>query len=114
MKILIVPAIALVFAWSFTACKSSAPPSFCDTACINEPITFQHPSADSPFVTISLTNCMPDTITWSHRMLDSKRKMGFEELVGKTARLNKDFVKCYFNDTSYAWLRFNDCNTGRG
>lgn len=47
-------------------------------------------------------------------MLATKRKMGFEELVGKTARLNKDFVKCYFNDTSYAWLRFNDCNTGRG
>ena len=57
---------------------------------------------------------MPDTITWSHRMLATNRKMEFEELVGKTARLNKDYVKCYFNDTSYAWLRFNDCNTGRG
>ncbi len=47
-------------------------------------------------------------------MLATRRKMGFNELVGREARLNKDFVKCYFNDTSYAWLRFNDCNTGRG
>ena len=40
--------------------------------------------------------------------------MGFVELVGKEARLHKDFISCYFKDTSYAWLEFNDCTNGRG
>ena len=113
MKILIFPFAAMLLTWSFSACKST-PPTFCDTACVTGPIIFQHTTEDSPYVMISLNNCEPDTITWSHRRLATKRKMGFEELVGKKARLNTNFVKCYFNDTSYAWLRFNDCITGRG
>ena len=32
----------------------------------------------------------------------------------KDVRLNKNFVSCYFKDTSYAWLKFNDCINGRG
>ena len=71
-----------------------------------------HP--DSPFVNLSVRNCQPDTIVWSHRKLPTTRKMGFVELVGKEARLHKDFISCYFKDTSYAWLKFNDCVTGRG
>lgn len=115
MKILLAPVAALLLAWSFYSCKSSsAPPVFCDTACASEPIGFYQDMPDSPYVSVSLSNCIPDTITWSHRQLATKRKMGFYELVGKEARLNKNFVKCYFKDTSYAWLRFNDCITGRG
>jgi hypothetical protein len=114
MKLLILPIAAILFSWSFSSCKSSSGPTFCDTTCASAPIKFQHNSFDSPYVNITLNNCLPDTITWSHRMLATKRKMGFRELVGKEPRLNKDYIKCYFNDTSYAWLRFNDCISGRG
>ena len=71
-----------------------------------------HP--DTPFVTISKRNCIPDTIYWSHNNLPTTRKMGFKELVGKDVFVNKDFFNCYFKDTSYAWLEFNDCTNGRG
>ncbi len=35
-------------------------------------------------------------------------------MAGANPKLNKDFIACYFKDTSYAWLEFNDCFTGRG
>ena len=115
MKILILPIVAaILISWSFSSCKSSSGPTFCDTACISEKIKFQHSSMDSPYVSLSFKGCMPDTITWGHRQLLTKRNMIFEELVGKQARINKDYIKCYFNDTNYAWLQFNDCFTGRG
>ena len=48
-------------------------------------------------------------------MIPNKLKQSFGELIkDKKPRLNKNFVSCYFNDTSYAWLKFNDCVTGRG
>jgi hypothetical protein len=61
-----------------------------------------------------MKDCEPDTIIWSHSYLPTKRKMGFYELVGKKVRLNKNYIACEFKDTSYAWLKFNDCTTGRG
>ncbi len=115
MKYLIIPvAAAVLLTFSQSSCKSSSAPLFCDTTCTNEPIGFSQGIPDSPYVSVSINNCIPDTITWSHRMLATKRKMGYYELVGKEARLNKDYMKCYFKDTSYAWLQFNDCITGRG
>ena len=41
-------------------------------------------------------------------------KLDFNEVAGSGLRLNKNYLGCYFNDTSYAWLEFNDCFTGRG
>jgi hypothetical protein len=35
-------------------------------------------------------------------------------LLDNTVRINKAAVNCYFKDTSYAYLSFNDCVTGRG
>ncbi len=113
MKILIIPALALV-AWALGSCGAASKPTFCDTTCNNDSLKYIHPHPDTPFVYISVKNCEPDTIAWSHKNLATTRKMGFYELVGKNVKMNKGFVDCYFNDTSYAWLRFNDCNTGRG
>lgn len=67
-----------------------------------------------PYVSISMNDCKPDTITWSHDRLETNRKMSFMELVEKDVRLNKNYITAFFNDTSYAWLQFNDCITGRG
>ncbi len=40
--------------------------------------------------------------------------MGIPDLVGAPVKLNKDNVSCFIKDTSYAWLAFNNCSTGRG
>jgi hypothetical protein len=115
MKIFFIIILTVSFAWQFASCKSSSrPPSFCDTTCITDTISYIHEHPLQPFVQISVKNCEPDTIIWSHSFLPTKRKMGFVELVGRSARLNKNYISCYFKDTSYAWLKFNDCNTGRG
>lgn len=115
MKTLFAIIVTVSFALEFASCKSSSgSPSFCDTACITDTINYTHEHPLQPFVQVSVKNCEPDTIIWSHSLLPTKRKMGFIDLVGRSARLNKNYISCYFKDTSYAWLKFNDCNTGRG
>lgn len=115
MRFLVIPALIIFIALLNGSCgSSSGPKPFCDTACNNDSLKFTHPHPDTPIVLLSVRNCRPDTITWSHNRLETRRKMGFLELVGKEVRMNKDYVSCYFKDTSYAWLKFNDCTNGRG
>ena len=114
LRLLIIPVCIITLAWHMSSCGSSGKTGFCDTACITDTLRYVQAHPDTPFVLLSVKNCQPDTFIWSHKGLDTKRKMGFYELVGKDVRLNKDFISCYFNDTSYAWLKFNDCITGRG
>ena len=40
--------------------------------------------------------------------------MPFSNLVDQDIRLNASAIECFIKDTSYAWLSFNDCITGRG
>jgi hypothetical protein len=35
-------------------------------------------------------------------------------LLDNVVRLNKSAISCFIKDTSYAWVAFNDCITGRG
>ncbi len=115
MRILLVPIAALLLInWSFSSCKSSAPPSFCDTVCLKDSIKFineEHPL--KPYLYISARNCNADTITWSYTDMGNNRKLGLENLLGTGVKINKDAVSCYIKDTSYAWLSFNDCANGR-
>ncbi len=104
---------ALMGSIGFTSCKSSTP-SFCDTACTSDSIFFVDPHPAKPTVSIGMKDCLPDTITWSHDMLDAKRKLVFTDLTGKEVRINKNFMRFYAKDTSYAWLLFNDCITAQG
>jgi hypothetical protein len=67
-----------------------------------------------PYLYISAANCIADSITWSYKGLKVNRKAGFADLMNKSVRINKDFLKCFIHDTSYIWLLFNDCTTGRG
>lgn len=117
MRLLIIPFAAIVVSLlTFVSCKSdSAPPSFCDTSCLKDSIKFtkeDHPL--KPYVYISSNNCIADTITWSFIDMGINRKMAFPDLAGTTVKLNKDYIDCFIKDTSYAWLRFNDCSNGRG
>ncbi len=114
---LLLSAIALIVLFStFSACKSSTVSSaFCDTACLADSIKFineDHPL--NPYVYISASDCIADTLTWSYIDMGIDRKLGLPDLVGTAVRLNKENVSCYIKDTSYAWLSFNDCSNGRG
>ncbi|MBL7743802.1 MAG: hypothetical protein JNN00_10050 [Chitinophagaceae bacterium] len=101
-------------AFSFTACKSSGPATFCDTTCNNDTLRFSVDHPDHPFISIGMKNCLPDTITWSHDKLPAKRKLIFTDLTAKEVRINKNFLRYYIKDTSYVWLTFNDCISGQG
>lgn len=100
----------------FFSCNGGAegPATFCDTTCFSDTIQFRGTHETNPSVSISMKNCLPDTIIWSHEGLDTKRKTGFTYLIGTTVKVNKDFVKVKFKDNEYAWVLFNDCYTGRG
>ena len=87
---------------------------FCDTSCIKDTIKFTGDHPEKPFVYISVAGCMADTVIWSHNKLESNLKIDFNEVAGSGLRINRDKMACYFKDTSYAWLEFNDCLTGRG
>lgn len=113
MRILLIPAAALILMGS---CKSSGgSASFCDTVCLKEPVKFiqeEHPL--KPYVYITASNCMADSLVWSYTDMGINRKIVLSELLGNTVKLNKDYIKCFIKDTSYAWLSFNDCSNGRG
>lgn len=94
--------------------KVSTASTFCDTACTNDTITFTGTHKLEPAVFISVANCIADTLSWSHNALDTRRQMHVSTLLDKPVRLNKSAVTCFIKDTAYAWLSFNDCNTGRG
>jgi hypothetical protein len=94
--------------------KAEAVATFCDTTCNSDTIRFQGNHKLEPYVSISQKNCIADTLTWTHEALPSKRQMQVPTLLDNTVRINKAAVNCYFKDTSYAYLSFNDCVTGRG
>jgi hypothetical protein len=104
-------ALLIILAAAFSNCNSGkGNTSFCDTSCMKDSLKLSGGGEFEPYVHFSVKNCSIDTIIWSYKGLGSNRKMKFEG----EARLNKDFVKAYFHDTSYVYLKFNDCNTGRG
>jgi hypothetical protein len=107
-------ALVLISAVSFTSCKSSsdAPKSFCDTAsCLNDTLRFTSEHKLSPYIYITAANCKPGSIIRSHKAMGGSLKtdFGFSDV-----KVNKDYIRCLFNDTSYAYILFNDCITGRG
>lgn len=94
--------------------KSTAKAAFCDTACNGDTIRYEGGGKLNPYVSISQRNCIADTLTWTHEALPSKRQMQMPTLLDNTVRVNKAAMNCFFRDTSYAYLSFNDCVSGRG
>lgn len=112
MRLLLFPAALIVLALSFAACKSSSSEkTFCDTACLKDTIKFTGDHALSPYVFIAPADCKPASIIRGHGALGASLTTGFG--FGDVS-INPAFVRCIFNDTSYAYLLFNDCLTGRG
>lgn len=116
MKLITPLALALVVCYSCSNDNNSAQNTqlFCDTACVTDSFKFSGNHKLQPFVSISVQDCEADTITFSHEALPAERKMDMEGLLGRDVRLNKEVINCFIKDTSYAWLAFNDCRTGRG
>ncbi len=117
MRLILIPFAAIILLnLTFVSCKSSSgPATFCDTSCLKDSIKFikeDHPY--QPYVFISAADCKADTVTWSFIDMGINRKLGVADLVGTPVTLDKNKVGCYIKDTSYAWLYFNDCTTGRG
>ncbi len=107
-------AVTLVF---FSSCKSDSGTAapVCDSTCVKDSMKFTKEDNNlKPSVFISAQNCMADSVSWTYDGMGSIKTMGVADLAGAPVQLNKTAVDCFINDTSYAWLRFNDCRTGRG
>jgi len=115
MKIVLIVAINIAVMVIFSCNnKPDVPKSFCSDPCLKDTLKFTGNHAGKPYVYISARSCTPDTILWSHANMVSNRKMGLSSLLGQPVSINKDFIRCDFYDTSYAWVQFNDCSTLRG
>ncbi len=101
----------------FTQCNNSASTeaSFCDTTCQTDSIKFERNDlAGKPYVYITMADCKPDTIFWSHAGLSKNLAMPFSDLVDGGLTINKTHTNATIFGNSHAWLELNDCATGRG
>lgn len=98
----------------FTSCSNSSDSAstFCDTACIKDSIGFKGDTKFEQALVIKFDNCDPGSVTWESKW--AKRIIDLPEYLNKDVKLNPSFVDCAFQDTTAAWLSFNDCVNGRG
>lgn len=109
--------LLLLTGFFFAACNNKASTSsnsFCDTTCSNDTLKVAGDHQLKPRVIVSVKNCMADSITWTHDALPANRQMHMGTLLGNLVRLHASAFSCFIKDTSYAWVAFNDCITGRG
>ena len=114
MKLLFLLAVSAIL---FSSCGNSgtAAKMFCDTTCQSDTIKFKEEQHKlKPYIYISASNCLPDSVIWSYSGLGTNRKYSFDDFGGHKFNLNKSYINCFFKDTSYIWLLFNDCTNGRG
>lgn len=120
MKSRITNVIAGVFVLAAAACgggEKAGPvqQSFCnDTACINEPLKFESAADGKPFVKISFADCKIDTIHWEKGGMGVIKDIVFSDFIDKEVKPSKSLISCDIVDAKYAWIKFNDCQTGRG
>lgn len=97
----------------FASCNNSAKTSsFCDTTCTGDSIHFKGNEGLDQSLSIGIKDCKPDSIVWANKW--NSRRISFSEFINKDVRMNPNFVDAAFQDTSFVWLSFNDCFTGRG
>ena len=114
MRFLLFILIVATLANTNSSCKSSTEKTFCDTVCIKDTIKFSANHPLKPYFYVTANNCKADSFVWSYSGFGSNRKMGIADLLGTTVNINKDFLTVFVKDTSYSWVIFNDCVTGRG
>ena len=115
MKIITSLSLVAVLAFSWTSNgKNTASAPLCDTTCNTDSFLFNGNNKLHSFVSLNQKGCVADTLAWSHDKMESKQKMLMAALLDTTVRINKAALSCVIRDTSYAWLTFNDCISGRG
>ena len=117
MKLLNIAFVIAIF--TFVSCKNggkeSASGPFCtDTSCMTEPMRFESKAPGNPFVRINFNNCEIDSIHWEKGGMGNIKDIIFKEFIEKPVRPSKQFLSCDIIDGKYAWVKFNDCATGRG
>ncbi len=89
--------------------------TFCDTTCMTDTLKFTGEEFElKPYIFISASECLPDSVIWSYSGMGINRKLGFSDLTGTVFPVSREKMQCYFNDTSFVWLIFNNCENGRG
>jgi hypothetical protein len=114
MRLLVIFVIASFIVILTTGCKSSsstAPALLCDTTCIKDTLKFAGDHKLKPVVYLTFNECKGDSLIWSYTGMGANRKTKFDY---PTVKLNKNFIRCVFKDTGFAYLLFNDCATKRG
>lgn len=122
MKLKSISLATIVLAAAFASCKSgddkaagTEAGSFCkDSACMTEPLHFGSPTPDKPFVTVSFKDCKIDTIHWERGKKEGATDIIFKDFIPNDVRPSKSYFSCDVVGDKYAWLKFNDCPTGRG
>lgn len=107
------------FLIAFIGCKegskqASSQPFCTDTSCITEPMRFESKAPGNPFVKISFKNCDIDSIHWEKGGMGNIKDIVFSEFIDKPVKVSKPFISCDITDAKLAYLKFNDCATGRG
>lgn len=114
MRLFLLLSVLALFAASCSDNGATTAKTFCDTTCSTDTFKFNNDHKLKPMVRISVKNCVADTLTWSHDALFNDRQMHMGTLLGNLVRIHQDAINCFIKDTSYAWVSFNDCLTGRG
>ncbi|RYY56438.1 MAG: hypothetical protein EOO09_06640 [Chitinophagaceae bacterium] len=118
MRILFAAAAVLAGSLFFVSCKSDAATKagFCDTVCVKDSMKFVLSTHKlKPYVNISPANCEADSVTWGYEFKGAERQMHITALTGGSpVKINPAMLSCHITDTSYFWLSFNNCATGRG
>jgi len=111
----IVLLIAAIIYFFGAGCNSgSGSAGLCDTACFGDSLRFTGNHILKPYVLVTASKCQADTLAWSYDGMGVNRKVGIEDFLNERVYLNRKYVRCFFRDTAYAWVLFNDCATGRG
>lgn len=112
-------AFLLLFLGIFQSCKTgsdndNAATLLCDTTstAMHDTILFNHTAATAPYVKVSLTDKTPDTLYWGTKA--AEKKMDWKEYFDDKIYINRDYIKTYFSNAQTAFVKFNDCVTGRG
>lgn len=115
MRKLFLPLLAAVSAFTFSCGgdNNGTGSTFCDTTCKTDSLHFKGDNKLNPMVDIGLNACKADTIIWTHDLAGSKL-LDLRQDLGQDVYLNPSAIDAYIKDTSYAWVQFNDCKTGRG
>ena len=104
---------------TFVSCKDgsneTAAVPFCkDTTCLTEPLKFTSEAPGNPFVTISSKDCQIDSIYWEKGGMGVIKDIIFSEFIEKPVKPAAEALNCTIVEGKNAWIKLNDCATGRG